>query len=137
MSQPSFTCPRCRRTSYHPLDVAARYCGHCHIFIDQWLCIRMRVAGDVVDEHWFDALEPGPVAEVATRHAGIRDRADAAGLGWQLEVYDPTGDRTVRVSSFLDPDRPPGVGARLMGPEIIDLDDDAAFLRRVTRVLGW
>lgn len=26
----SFTCPRCRRTSYHPTDVAEGYCGACH-----------------------------------------------------------------------------------------------------------
>ena len=26
----SFTCPRCGRTSYHPGDVVAGYCGHCH-----------------------------------------------------------------------------------------------------------
>jgi hypothetical protein len=30
--QPSFTCPRCRMTSYHPEDIAHRYCGHCHEF---------------------------------------------------------------------------------------------------------
>lgn len=30
--QPSFTCPRCGRTSYHPEDVANCYCGFCHIF---------------------------------------------------------------------------------------------------------
>lgn len=26
----SFTCPRCRRTSYHPEDVRHGYCGACH-----------------------------------------------------------------------------------------------------------
>lgn len=30
MTQPSFTCPRCGRTSYHPDDVANNYCGNCH-----------------------------------------------------------------------------------------------------------
>lgn len=25
-----FTCPRCGRTSYHPADVEAGYCGACH-----------------------------------------------------------------------------------------------------------
>jgi hypothetical protein len=29
---PSFTCPDCGRTSYHPQDVAHRYCGACHTF---------------------------------------------------------------------------------------------------------
>ena len=31
----SFTCPDCRRTSYHPQDVANQYCGACHVF-HQW-----------------------------------------------------------------------------------------------------
>lgn len=26
----SFTCPRCGRTSRHPVDVAEGYCGACH-----------------------------------------------------------------------------------------------------------
>lgn len=30
----SFTCPRCFRTSYHPTDIAQRYCGACHRFVD-------------------------------------------------------------------------------------------------------
>jgi hypothetical protein len=28
--RPSFTCPRCQRTSTHPVDVRERYCGACH-----------------------------------------------------------------------------------------------------------
>jgi hypothetical protein len=32
MQPESFTCPRCGRTSYHPMDVANRYCGACHVF---------------------------------------------------------------------------------------------------------
>jgi hypothetical protein len=27
---PSFTCPRCSRTTYHPTDIAEGYCGNCH-----------------------------------------------------------------------------------------------------------
>ncbi len=27
---PSFTCPLCSRTSYHPRDVEEGYCGSCH-----------------------------------------------------------------------------------------------------------
>jgi ribosomal protein L37E len=30
MSAPSFTCPRCGRTSHHPDDVREGYCGACH-----------------------------------------------------------------------------------------------------------
>ena len=29
---PSFTCPTCGATSYHPDDVRHGYCGHCHAF---------------------------------------------------------------------------------------------------------
>lgn len=29
-ARPSFTCPMCSRTSYHPEDVKAGYCGACH-----------------------------------------------------------------------------------------------------------
>jgi hypothetical protein len=29
---PSFTCPVCHLTSYHPEDIKNRYCGNCHEF---------------------------------------------------------------------------------------------------------
>lgn len=32
MSQPSITCPRCGRTSFHPKDIEHGYCGGCHDF---------------------------------------------------------------------------------------------------------
>lgn len=28
--EPSITCPKCGRTSYHPKDIEERYCGFCH-----------------------------------------------------------------------------------------------------------
>jgi ribosomal protein L37E len=28
--QPSITCPRCGRTSYHPDDIREGYCSNCH-----------------------------------------------------------------------------------------------------------
>lgn len=31
---PSITCPRCSGVSYHPKDIAERYCGACHQFHD-------------------------------------------------------------------------------------------------------
>lgn len=30
MTAPTFTCPRCRRTSHNPNDVREGYCGACH-----------------------------------------------------------------------------------------------------------
>lgn len=31
---PSFTCPRCGAVSYNPHDISYRYCGRCHVFVD-------------------------------------------------------------------------------------------------------
>lgn len=31
---PSFTCPRCGAVSYNPNDIRERYCGRCHVFVD-------------------------------------------------------------------------------------------------------
>ena len=28
-------CLRCNRVSHYPLDIENRYCGHCHLFLDQ------------------------------------------------------------------------------------------------------
>lgn len=30
----SFTCPRCGAVSYNPNDAANRYCGRCHVFVE-------------------------------------------------------------------------------------------------------
>ena len=30
VDQPSYTCPRCEMTSYHPQDVEHQYCANCH-----------------------------------------------------------------------------------------------------------
>lgn len=32
---PTFTCPVCRRRSWHPEDVANEYCGACNAFTGQ------------------------------------------------------------------------------------------------------
>ncbi|MEV0112339.1 hypothetical protein AB0H77_03645 [Streptomyces sp. NPDC050844] len=29
-ARPSFTCPRCTRTSHHPMDLRYGWCGHCN-----------------------------------------------------------------------------------------------------------
>lgn len=29
---PSIVCPLCRSLSYHPRDIAEKYCGRCHAF---------------------------------------------------------------------------------------------------------
>jgi len=30
----AITCRRCGLVSYHPMDIATRYCGNCHVFHD-------------------------------------------------------------------------------------------------------
>jgi ribosomal protein L37AE/L43A len=30
----AFTCPRCGWTTHNCHDARARYCGHCHVFVD-------------------------------------------------------------------------------------------------------
>lgn len=32
VTTPSFTCPLCRATSFHPVDVEEGWCDHCHDF---------------------------------------------------------------------------------------------------------
>lgn len=34
LAQRPFTCPRCGAVSYNPTDAAERYCGRCHVFVD-------------------------------------------------------------------------------------------------------
>lgn len=45
MSEPSFTCPVCHRTSHHPEDVKHGYCGNCHAFTGQPAHPPIRVSG--------------------------------------------------------------------------------------------
>lgn len=30
----SFVCPRCGAESFNPNDISERYCGRCHVFVD-------------------------------------------------------------------------------------------------------
>src|SRR5262252_4546321 len=92
----SYTCPRCDRTSDDRIDAEARYCGHCHTFESQLLCFRVYVEGDLLSQEW---VGPGDdVAAVAERQGAMTHRAEAAGLDWTLEVYDPERNRAVCVA---------------------------------------
>ena len=42
MRRPSFTCPLCLMTSYHPSDIREGYCGNCH----DWTSLATRVFDD-------------------------------------------------------------------------------------------
>ncbi len=58
--EPCFVCPACSWVTYHPNDIANRYCGNCHRFIlDGW-------EGD--DSGYRDGSEPW--AEEAARQPG-------------------------------------------------------------------
>ena len=59
----SITCHRCGLTSYHPMDVAHRYCGACHRFHTDAEVVaidldtlRARMQGDKITENDIDLL---------------------------------------------------------------------------------
>lgn len=47
---PTFTCPECKRTSYHPKDVEHQYCGACDKFFQQ-------CNASCNDTHWHDGSD--------------------------------------------------------------------------------
>jgi hypothetical protein len=129
MSGP-YVCPRCRAASHHPLDVENRYCGSCHAFEDQLLCLRVVVAGTVQSERWFVAEAVGVDAGAAEGLADgqIAAAAAASGLSWRLEVYDPESGTTAVIGSSEE---------QMRTPKRVDLADPGAILRDVERILGW
>jgi hypothetical protein len=50
--KPSYRCPKCGLTSYHPMDVYQRYCGHCKTFEDDGIALTSasHPTGPPVDE---------------------------------------------------------------------------------------
>lgn len=34
MKEQPFVCPRCGAESFNPNDIRERYCGRCHVFVD-------------------------------------------------------------------------------------------------------
>jgi hypothetical protein len=97
---PSFTCPRCGAVSYNPNDIRERYCGRCHVFVDDapgpvFVCaacgatqvermIRCEQCGEPLVFPKFAGLPPLPIvnppaarrrAEEAYRDARFLERA--------------------------------------------------------------
>lgn len=35
INRDTFICPKCNRVSHNPNDVAEKYCGACHLFVDE------------------------------------------------------------------------------------------------------
>jgi hypothetical protein len=49
MPTPSLVCPQCGRVSHNPHDVAQRYCGFCHVFLDDLAPFRTMGDTDLLD----------------------------------------------------------------------------------------
>jgi hypothetical protein len=137
----SITCPKCGRTSHHPDDVEAGYCGACHVYRDQLLAFRVYVDNRLVDERWVDPMsEPGDeTTRMAVEQRKRCEAADAAGVGWRLEIYDPAEDRTVRLSGSEDQaSQPPPPGQRHVSSHgQVDIDEPGELLRALARLLGY
>lgn len=94
---PSYTCPRCGRTSYHPADAAQGYCGHCRDWTGTHrVRLRLYIGGVVAAEDWAglddDACEAADAAGrlLAQRHIPAALRAEDAGELWYVELWDPS-----------------------------------------------
>lgn len=103
--RPSFTCPWCGSTSWHPSDVAEEYCGHCHVFV-----------GDL------ELLEETPTAADLAREGLARplDRKGAAGTYWVgAEGHEALGApqlRNGRRGRLIEERRPAVVSRELPPP---------------------
>lgn len=51
---PSFTCPRCGRTSFNPKDIEQGYCGACH----DWTRVRTIVVSHDDEDHRSTVRQP-------------------------------------------------------------------------------
>jgi hypothetical protein len=72
-------CPMCGRVSHSPADVEQRYCGACHLFHDEMICV---ACGGGVDAHRSD-----PACDCGQRHL--------------VPVYAPEGQAAQRRRSLL------------------------------------
>jgi len=59
MTDESFTCPACGRTSHHPEDLKHGYCGACHAFtgLPDGLSLAINTTGE--DERLIDPTGEG------------------------------------------------------------------------------
>jgi len=46
----AITCHRCGLVSYHPMDIATKYCGNCHVFHDALASHDARSADSLLNE---------------------------------------------------------------------------------------
>lgn len=71
---PSFTCPRCGRTSYHPVDVSEGYCGACHDWTDD--------SGSMTDMS--TELPPNEAAPLIGYNPALLTALVDGGAGWKF-----------------------------------------------------
>lgn len=64
----SFTCPICNMTSYNKNDEINRYCGNCHVFID-----------DVIFQFGIDKLDK-LIKDKSTLSSTASEQRERAGL---------------------------------------------------------
>lgn len=64
--QPSITCPRCSRTSYHPEDIKQGYCGFCHWWTSD---SQLGQPGVIAQAESEGAIMPLPGAERPKKHS--------------------------------------------------------------------
>ena len=57
---PSYTCPRCRLTSYHPVDVEQGYCASCNDWTHGMTPQRARQLDAVIDRYGVHDPRPAP-----------------------------------------------------------------------------
>jgi hypothetical protein len=98
MPPPPFTCPRCSKTSQHPDDADNGYCGACHAFTLAALRLRLYIGGMVTDEQWVDSADL--VEEIGQRHQDAAAEADARGIAWLVEIYDPAAPQEAAYLRF-------------------------------------
>jgi hypothetical protein len=75
----AFTCPRCGRTSHHPIDAQEGYCGYCHDWTaESWVKVRLWLgSGDFPDRWLYDETRIDPDApdhgleRLAVVHANV------------------------------------------------------------------
>lgn len=77
--RPSFTCPRCNRTSHHPEDAKYGYCGACHAFTGE-RTVPPGMAGTIVSHlgEVLPNLRPAVLADIGGAPAG--DLREGAGI---------------------------------------------------------
>lgn len=84
-----FTCPFCNATSHNPNDAAPRYCGQCHIFVDDEATAYKAILHERIKPH-AAAYKAGADARDAGRgfHEGPRPDGTVQALSWRIGWND-------------------------------------------------